>query len=166
MMYGSGFSKYQLLTLISGLGGAFFLFFSWLLWTGLSELRIRASKIPGLSLRRGSLRPEEWSRANGEFLSWPIVRIILILSIVEPLLLAIVLRKIRFLFQIIALSLLGNLAILALAYAILIWLVYRYGRFNLERLEVKEVVIKKLVFWMLSGSLWIPLAVSFFILKR
>jgi len=137
-----------------------FAHFAWKVAVQFRALRERASEQKGFHLRRASLSIAEWRRWNEEFWTWKTTRFPLLLVVFEGIIMAYLLKlssKLPFLW-----AWLGVLQILPLAtvYFLHLWLIFRYGRFNLQRFDSGQQTSRALIAFLFYFSAWLPVVGS------
>jgi len=148
----------RLLPIFVGVGGVSLLYVFWRVWRAFRDLHEHAQKDKGFTMRRSSLSPREWKEWNSEFMEWRLLRIIFWLAFGEGILLALALRRFQLLPTILPFILLLQLIPFTLVYLLNLWLIFRYGRFNLGRFDPEQLAFRQLAFLLISFAAWMPLA--------
>lgn len=123
-------------------------------WKAYAALKHHADHFPGFHLRRSSLSPQEWSRWNTEFLGlWKFPAL---LAVAEGVLFSVLLKKTALLLSLVGWLVVGQMLPMLGLYVINLGLLYRYGRFNLERFDEKQELRRQLTRLLWIGCLWMP----------
>lgn len=136
--------------------GVPFLFLGVRVRLALQQLREKASKDEGFQLRRPSLSPNEWRQWNREFWGWSMLRIPLTVTLFEGVLLAVLVRIPSALPLLLLFSLVLQIFPVMLSYALHLWLIFRYGRYNLRRFDATQNCSRQILTLFFYTSLWMP----------
>lgn len=121
------------------------------------ELSERARQDKGCAMRNATLGPVERQRWNREFWAWRVIRVPLIVTLVEGFILALLFRIPDLVMQIWLFLALFQSISMGVLYISHIGLLFRFGRFHLERLDHRQVVIKRLAWFFFVLCAWLPL---------
>lgn len=133
---------------------------AWRVRVAFRSLLRSAQENEGFAMRRPTLSPSEWRAWNSEFLRWRFFRAGFWLGIAEGLLLALALQRLGRLPALLLWIQLFQLLPFFLAYALHLWLLYRFGRFNLQRFDPSQGVSRQLVILLVACSAWVPLGAT------
>lgn len=139
-----------------GLGGALVLLASGLALLRYLAFRQRARADKGFAIRKPSLSPAEWQRWNGDFWGWKVLRVPLLVTLLEALLLAFVLEIPTAFFALALFSMLWQILPLALLYMSQLVLLFLYGRFHLERFDNEQALDKGVAMMFFVWCAWMP----------
>jgi len=131
----------------------------------LGILRENASKEKGFSMRNPSLSRAEWQRWNGEYFRWRVLRVPLILTLAEGLLLSLALRIPGRMLELWLFIAIWQLLPLMTVYITHLWLLYQYGRFNLERFDRGQHAAQQIATLTFYLAAWIPLPATYFFIR-
>jgi hypothetical protein len=129
------------------------------------KMQERASQDKGFGMRRPSLGPAERKRWNEEFWRWKVMRVPIVLTLLEGLLLAFALRIPRGLFELWLFLAVWQVVPLALLYGGQLWLLFRFGRFHLERFDDKQQVARWTAIVLIAMCAWMPLPATWCFLR-
>lgn len=131
----------------------------------LRYLLLRAKKDKGFQIRKASLSFFEWKKWNGEFWSWHLFKIPFLLSLIEGLVLAISFKLTSHIVALWLLVFVMQLLPLSFAYLCHLWLIFRFGRFHLHRVDPGLLSSRQILNGMFYFSAWIPLAAAWLLLS-
>jgi hypothetical protein len=129
------------------------------------QLSKTAKETKVFALRKGSLSTSEWKQWNKEFIRWRLVRIVVWLALAEAVLLALALRVPLKLPILLPFVFLMQVIPTFTVYGLHLWLLYRYGRFNLQRFDPMQYVFFQLALLLMIFAAWMPIVSTWFMLK-
>ncbi len=147
----------KFLMIFMGLGILPFVYFSWQVHLAFQRLRKESSENKGFAMRKPSLSPAEWKHWNDEFLRWRFFRVVFWLGLGEGILLALALEQASKIPILLVFILLCQLLPFGMVYLLHLWLLFHYGRFNLQRFDPTQNATRQLAILLIVLAAWTPI---------
>lgn len=155
----------KFLMIFMGIGILPLVFISWQVLMAFQRLRKESSENKGFAMRKSSISPTEWKRWNNEFLRWRFFRVVFWLGLGEGLLLALALQQASKIPILLPLIILCQLLPFGIVYLLHLWLLFRYGRFNLQRFDPSQNATRQLAILLMVLAAWTPIAITWGFLR-